>query len=246
MAQQKSSSSRTRKSSTPKSSTSKSSSSKSSGATSGPAKSATKEEPASHQARRPGFFETLRYGWRPARKPSGANGAAKTETAETTATAEATTKAAETAKPAPLAKQKPPAPNLQERMEGLQGWMAEIERKQERMTRIGGIALIVAAVAAAAAIALGVIQQQDAASKDDIDELREQVNGLSGDLARQTESQLGDLNGKITSLETRLGSLEQQQKQQASTIATLQSQVNSSAAAPAAPVAPAPPAVEQP
>ena len=123
-------------------------------------------------------------------------------------------------------RKKPPAPNMNERMEGLQGWMAEIERKQERMTRIGGIALVVAIAAAAAAIALGVLGQQSAASDDDLDKLRDDVNALSGEVERQTEKQLGGLNQKLTTLEGKVTSLEQQQRQNAATIANLESRSN--------------------
>jgi TolA-binding protein len=109
-------------------------------------------------------------------------------------------------------------------MEGLQGWMAEIERKQDRMTKIGGGAGIVAVLASAAALALGVIGMQSNASDDDLDELRDSVNALSGEVEAQTEQQLGGLNQKITALESQVKSLQQQQQQNAQTIAGLQSQ----------------------
>jgi uncharacterized protein HemX len=134
-----------------------------------------------------------------------------------------------------------PALNMQERMEGLQGWMAEIERKQSRMTRVGGAAAILAVLAAGAALALGIINKQDAATKDDVDELREEVNSLSAAIEKQTEKQLGSLNQQVKGFETRIGSLEQQQQQNAATIASLQSRVNKQAAAVPAP-APAVPA----
>ena len=47
-----------------------------------------------------------------------------------------------------------------ERMEGLQGWMAEIERKQERMTKFGGGAAILAVLLSGGALALGIINKQ--------------------------------------------------------------------------------------
>ena len=118
-----------------------------------------------------------------------------------------------------------PAPNVNERIEGLQGWMAEIERKQDRMTKIGGGAAIVAVLASAAALALGVLGMQNSASDDDLDELRDSVNALSGEVEQQTEQQLGGLNQKITALENQVKSLQQQQQQNASTISSLQGQV---------------------
>ena len=50
-------------------------------------------------------------------------------------------------------------------MEGLQGWMAEIERKQERMTYFGGARRSLAVLARPAALYLGIINKQDSADQ---------------------------------------------------------------------------------
>src|SRR6266536_681249 len=76
-------------------------------------------------------------------QPKGGNGT------KPAATKEAAKPAATTAEEA---KAKAPDPNLQERMEGLQGWMAEIERKQGRMTYFGLAAVVIAILAAGAAL----------------------------------------------------------------------------------------------
>lgn len=135
---------------------------------------------------------------------------------------------------------KAPAPNMQERMEGLQGWMAEIERKQNRMTRFGGAGVIVAILAAGGALALGILNMQDAATESDLDDLREQVNGLSGEIEQQTETQLGTLNKNIKDLQTQVQSLQQQQQQNAQTISRLQNQVNSARSISPTPPTPVP------
>ena len=65
---------------------------------------------------------------------------------------------------------KPPDPNLQERMEGLQGWMAEIERKQGRMTYFGAAAVLIAILAAGAALYFGTTAKSDTdRTQDDVD-----------------------------------------------------------------------------
>ena len=116
-----------------------------------------------------------------------------------------------------------PKPNMEERIEGLQGWMAEIERKQERMTRFGGAAVILAVLAAGGAIALGVINQQNAASEDDVDELTEKVNELGASLKSGTEKQLKALGGRIDGLEQQVATLQQTQAQNTQDIAKLKS-----------------------
>lgn len=133
---------------------------------------------------------------------------------------------------------KAPAPNMQERMEGLQGWMAEIERKQNRMSRLGGGAAILAVLASGGALALGVLNKQDAATEDDLDEVSTKVNEISGTVEQQTEQQLGNLNKTLKSLQTQVQSLQQQQQQNTQTISQLQNQVNNQSAAPAPPALP--------
>ena len=125
-----------------------------------------------------------------------------------------------------------PKPNMEERIEGIQGWMAEIERKQDRMTRFGGAAAILAVLAAGGAIALGVINQQNAASEDDVDDLTEKVNELGASLKSGTEKQLKALGGRIDGLEQQIATLQQTQAQNTQDIAKLKSnQATANAAA---------------
>jgi len=71
-------------------------------------------------------------------QPKTGNGAKPSEEK----TKEATTEAAKPTEAKGVAGTKAPEPNLQERMEGLQGWMAEIERKQGRITYFGAAGLL--------------------------------------------------------------------------------------------------------
>src|SRR5687767_14452244 len=151
---------------------------------------------------RPGFLETLRLGWKPSpRRPTALTSEAKTAetpttekssaaTEEVTATksangADTATKPASTESAAtktaagPTAAAEPRKPNLDERMEGLQGWMAEIERKQRRLTLIGTVGTLAALLAAGAALYFA-IATPNSASKDDFDDLETQVETLQG------------------------------------------------------------------
>ncbi len=148
--------------------------------------------------------------------------AAATTTTTTTKTAAAKKSAAAKA---PAAKPKPkPAPNMGERMEGLQGWMAEIERKQERMTKFGGGAAILAVLLSGGALALGILNKQDASSKDDVDNLTEQVNELGASIKSDTEEQLSTIGGRIDAVEQQVKTIQQTQTTQTQDIATLKSQ----------------------
>jgi cell division protein FtsB len=134
----------------------------------------------------------------------------------------------------PAAKKAAPKANLDERMEGVQGWMAEIEKKQERTSRVGGIAVLLAIAAAGGALALGILNKQDAATQDDIDELTEKVNALGASVERQTESQLKSINQRLATVEQQIASLNQRQRQTESQIEKLQTASAAAAAAPPA------------
>lgn len=161
------------------------------------------------------------------KKPAAAKEpATKTAATKTVPAAKSAAKA-----PAAKAKAKPkPPPNMNERIEGVQGWMAEIERKQARMTRIGGAAAILAVLLSGGALALGIINMQDASSKDDVDDLTEQVNELGASIKADTEEQLKAINGRVDAVEQQVKTIQQTQTTQTQDIATLKSQQNAAPA----------------
>jgi uncharacterized protein HemX len=182
-----------------------------------------------------------------AKAGNGAEPAAKAQATkeESGATATAGAATAETATPAgakPAETAKTPEPNLQERIEGLQGWMAEIERKQARITYFGGLALLLALGAAGAALYFGLTTHSDSATKKDLDALSARVNSLQGAVTKNSKETQNALNASIAQLQQSLGNLQKQQTQAAANIATLQSQVAQGALNKTAttPVTPAP------
>ena len=119
---------------------------------------------------------------------------------------------------------KSPEPNLQERMEGLQGWMAEIERKQGRMTYFGAAAILIAIVAAGAAIYLGLTAKNDSATNSDLDALSKKVDGLQQAVTKNTQDTQSTINSTVAQLQQALATLTKKQTQDAANIATLQAQ----------------------
>jgi uncharacterized protein HemX len=153
-------------------------------------------------------------------KPDAAKPAGATATTATTAKPTA-------AKPAEGAKA--PEPNLQERMEGLQGWMAEIERKQARITYFGGLVLLLAVAAAGVALYFGLTTHSDSATKDDLDALTNRVNSLQGAVSKNSKDTQNALNASIAQLQQSISGLQKQQAQAQANLSTLQSQVNAAA-----------------
>jgi uncharacterized protein HemX len=124
---------------------------------------------------------------------------------------------------------KAPAPNLQERMEGLQGWMAEIERRQGRLTYFGAAAVLLAIVAAGAALYFGITAKNDSATKGDLDDLTTKVDSLESAVTKNTKDTQTTLNNSISQLQTSIQTLQKQQAQNAATISSLQSQASAGA-----------------
>jgi uncharacterized protein HemX len=124
---------------------------------------------------------------------------------------------------------KAPDPNLVERMEGLQGWMAEIERKQGRMTYFGAAAILIAILAAGAALYFGITSKSDSATKDDLDALETKVDGLKQAVTKNNQATQQTLNSTITGLQNSIQALQKKQAEDAANISTLQSQASKGA-----------------
>jgi uncharacterized protein HemX len=139
-------------------------------------------------------------------------------------------KAAATNAPEKAPDRAAPAPNLQERMEGLQGWMAEIERKQGRITYFGAVALLIAILASGAALYFGITAKDDSSgASDDLDQLSTKVDGLQQAVSQSTKETQDTINNSISQLQTSIADLQRKQAQDAANISTLQSQAQAGA-----------------
>jgi hypothetical protein len=127
------------------------------------------------------------------------------------------------------AKRKAPDPNLQERMEGLQGWMAEIERKQGRLTYFGIAGLAIAILAAGAALYFGLTAKSDSATKSDLDALTKRIDSLEAAATKNSKDTQAALNASVSQLQQSISTLQRQATQNAASISTLQSQAASGA-----------------
>ena len=175
------------------------------------------------------------------RKPSGdQKKPASEDESEAETKVEPTTETKVESKPEGKSEPKPPAKprNIEERMEGVQGWMAELEKRQVRATRVGGAALVLAILAAGGALALGILNKQDAATTDDVDELTEKVNQLGGSIEQQTNKQVRGINDRLAALEQQLASLNERQRKAEADIAKLKQRQNTAADIAAAQPAP--------
>ena len=129
-------------------------------------------------------------------------------------------------------------------MEGLQGWMAEIERKQGRMTFFSAAGTLVAVVAAGAALYFAITTKSDSATKDDLDALKQELDGIKQQVSKSTQGQ-ASVQNSIDSLNQQIDALTKQQAQNAADIASLKSRpaagVGTVTPAPTTPITPTKP-----
>jgi hypothetical protein len=143
---------------------------------------------------------------------SSAKGAAKAPSKATDA--KAGDAKAGSAKGASAAK-KPP-PDLPGRIDGLRGWLDQIERKQSRMTYFIVAGILIALATAGVALYLGITNNQDSATTSDLNGLKDQISKLeSGQAATQGQlkainDQLSALNGRVTTAERSAQAAKQQ------------------------------------
>ena len=157
-------------------------------------------------------------------QPKGGNGA-KPATSKEAKEAKGTAPK-EAAKPTGT---KAPEPNVQERMEGLQGWMAEIERKQGRMTYFGIAGVVIAILAAGAALYFGLTAKSDSATKGDLDALTKRIDALEAAATKNSKDTQAALNSSVSQLQQSIAAIQKQQAQNAASISSLQTQASSGA-----------------
>jgi septal ring factor EnvC (AmiA/AmiB activator) len=109
--------------------------------------------------------------------------------------------------------------------------MAELERKQARLTYFGALALLLAIAAAGAALYFGLTNRSDSAKKSDLDALTKRVDSLQGAVTKNSKDTQNALNASIAQLQQSISGLQKQQTKTAATISTLQAQVAANAAA---------------
>jgi len=118
---------------------------------------------------------------------------------------------------------KKPPPDLPGRIDGLRGWLDQIERKQSRMTYALVAGLLIALATAGVALYLGIKNHQDAATTGDLNKVKDDVSQIRTQAQADTQTQVKTLSTQIAAL----------QKQVAAAQATAQQAKTAAARAPA-------------
>jgi uncharacterized protein HemX len=114
-------------------------------------------------------------------------------------------------------------------MEALQRRMAQIERKQGRLTYFGIAGIVIALLAGGAALYIGLAARNDSATKSDVEALTKKVDALQAAATKNSKDTQNALNASAAQLQASIAALQRQQSQNAASIATLQSQATAGA-----------------
>jgi cell division protein FtsB len=116
--------------------------------------------------------------------------------------------------------QQPPRPGPQDRVDGLRGWVHQLDEQLRRRSIIGLVLLILAIGGAGAAVYLAVTAKNDSASDKQIESLQARVNQVeqeaskaSSDVSQDTQNvtkALNDLKTRVTRIETQIKTLQNQ------------------------------------
>jgi uncharacterized protein HemX len=108
----------------------------------------------------------------------------------------------------PQASPTPQAPaDPQERIDGLRAWVAQVDRKLGVRTYVGAAIAVLALAAAAVGLALTLSLQQDAATNDDIQSLRDQISAVEQSASEAAQEDVQTLDRRLTELEDQVNRL---------------------------------------
>ena len=105
-------------------------------------------------------------------------------------------------------------------MEGLQGWMAEIERKQGRMTYFGIAGVVIAILAARRSALLRPHGQVRQRHEGRLRRLTKRIDALEAAATKNSKDTQAALNSSVSQLQQSIASLQKQRAQNAASIAT--------------------------
>lgn len=131
----------------------------------------------------------------------------------------------QTPKP-PTGEQPPATPQtLDERLDGMRAWIAQVDRKLGIRTYAGAAAVVLALAAGIVGVVLAVSAKDDSATKDDVNVLRDQIESVSQEAVASTKSDLSSLSDRLDALETKVDSMTATQRTTSSELDVAQSDI---------------------
>jgi uncharacterized protein HemX len=109
---------------------------------------------------------------------------------------------------APGTGEQPAAPQtLEQQLDGIRAWIAQVDRKLGIRTYALGAAVVLALAAGIVGVVLAVQAKDDAATKDEVSALGDQIQAVSDEAVASTKSDLSTLGDRLDALEARITQL---------------------------------------
>jgi uncharacterized protein HemX len=100
----------------------------------------------------------------------------------------------------------------EERIEGLQASVAQVDRKLGIRTYAIGAGVVLALAAGIVGVVLAISAKDESATKDEVRALRDQVGAVSEEATQAAEESVQSLSARLDSLESRLNELSSSQR----------------------------------
>ena len=96
---------------------------------------------------------------------------------------------------------------VDERIDGLRAWVAQLDRKLGVRSYAGGAALVLALAAGIVAIVLVLGVKDDSATTDDLQRLRDEVAGVEESATQAAQDDLAGLTDRVDAMESQVAGL---------------------------------------
>ena len=103
------------------------------------------------------------------------------------------------------------SPDPAEKLEGVHAWVAQLDRKLQTRFYALGAAAVLALAAGIVAVVLALGLQDDAATKRQLEELRDQVDNATQSASDAAQDDVADLGDRVSEIESQLEALRSDQ-----------------------------------
>ncbi len=101
---------------------------------------------------------------------------------------------------------------IEQQVEGLRAWVAQIDRKLGIRSIAGGLAIVLALAAGIVGVVLATSAKDESATKEEVASLRDQLSASNKEASQATEDTIGSINDRIDELEARVATLASTQR----------------------------------
>lgn len=123
---------------------------------------------------------------------------------------------------APAAKPEP----VEERIDGLRAWIAQLDRRLGIRTWVGAVALVLALAAGIVGVVLAIDARDESATKADARALSEQIDAVQKEASSTAQRTVAQLNERVDALEQRMNTIASGQRTSDSKLSVVEDDIN--------------------